>query len=114
MLLYVIGLLMIGAAIYMFIRGIGTPKKNYDARTRIIEEKVTALGGTIENIQTSKSDHYPYIHEIDQNDGSYHVYYKITYRLEDETKEGWAVLKLQQSLVGPVGAATNEWIWKLE
>ncbi len=113
-IIYAVGFLMIGAIIYMFISCIGTPKKNNNIRTIMIEEKVTSIGGIVQNIKTSKSGDYPYIQEINQNDGSYYVFYKITYRLNDEIKEGWAVLKLQQSLVGPVGATTNEWIWKLE
>ncbi len=54
-----------------------------------------------------------YFHELNQNDGSYHVFYKVTYRLDEEIKEGWAALKLQQSMVGPIGATTNTWIWNL-
>ncbi len=112
-LFYLIGALMIGAAIYTFIRCIGTPNKNKDIRIRIIEEKIASIGGVPEKIETSKSSFYPYIHEINQNDGSYHVFYKVTYRLNDETKEGWAVLKLQQTMVGPIGAAENQWFWKI-
>jgi hypothetical protein len=110
---YIIGSLMIAAIIYTFIKCIGTPKGNYNVRTRIIEEKVTSIGGIVEKIETSKSSCYPYYHEINQNDGSYHVFYKITYRLDEVTKEGWAVLKLLQSIVGPVGATTNDWIWNI-
>jgi hypothetical protein len=104
---------MIGAAIYTFIRCIGTPKGNSDIRTKMIEEKVTSIGGIIEKIETSKSSCYPYNQELNQDDGSYHVFYKVIYRLNDDTKEGWAVLKLQQSFVGSVGATTNDWIWNL-
>jgi hypothetical protein len=110
---YLLGAIIVGAAIYTFIRCIGSPNKNYDIRTKIIEEKVSSIGGTVEKIETSKSSYYPYIHELNQNDGSYHVFYKVTYRLDEETKEGWATLKLQQSMVGPMGASTNEWLWNL-
>lgn len=105
--------LPIGGIIVLWVISIGSPKKNYNKRTRAIEEEVTSIGGIVEKIETSKSSCYPYYNEINLDDGSYHVYYKVTYRLNDEIKEGWVVLKLQQSIYGPNGATTNEWIWKL-
>jgi hypothetical protein len=111
--IYIIGALMIIATIYTYIRCLGRPSENLNVRTRIIEDKVTSIGGIVEKIETSKSGCYPYNHELNQNDGSYYVFYKITYRLNGDAKEGWAVLKLQQSIVGPIGAATNDWIWKI-
>lgn len=104
---------MIAAVLYNFIRNLGKPSETSQMRNKVIEEKVTSIGGFIEKIETSKSSFYPYIQELNQNDGSYHVFYKVTYRLDEETKDGWAVLKLQQSLVGTVGSTTNEWIWNL-
>jgi hypothetical protein len=74
---------------------------------------ITSIGGTVEQIGTPKSSNYPYIDELNQNDGSYHVFYKVTYRLDEVVKEGWAILKLQQSMVGPIGASDNDWIWNL-
>ncbi|MDF2485380.1 MAG: hypothetical protein K0R46_1548 [Herbinix sp.] len=113
-IIYIIGAIMVGATIYTYIRCLGKPSKNYNSRTAIIEEKVTSIGGSVDKIETSKSSCYPYNDEINQNDGSYHVFYKINYKLDGEAKEGWAVLKMQQSVVGPLGAATNEWIWKFD
>ena len=110
---YAIAAIIIGAAIYTVFRTIGTPKSNSNARTQAIEAKISSLGGSVEKIETSKSDNYPYIHELNRDDGSYHVFYKITYRLGEEIKEGWAVLKLEQSMVGPNGATDQHWIWKL-
>jgi hypothetical protein len=108
---YLLAAIIIGVPLYYFIHSIGSPNKNYNIRTKIIENKVSSIGGTIVKIETSKSSDYPYMNELNQNDGSYHVFYKVTYLLGDETKEGWATLKLQQSLVGPIGASSNEWIW---
>jgi hypothetical protein len=82
-------------------------------RNKTIEERVSSIGGVIEKIETSKSCHYPFIRELNQNDGSYHVFYKVTYQLAEEIKVGWATLKLQQSMVGPAGATENQWIWRL-
>lgn len=112
-IVYIVGAAMIIATIYTYIRCLGKPSKNLETRYKMIEEQVASIGGVVEKIETSKSGFYPYLQEINQNDGSYHVYYKVTYQIGGETKEGWAVLKMQQSIVGPVGAATNDWIWKL-
>lgn len=112
-IIYIVGAAMIVATIYTYIRCLGKPSKNLNERHKMIEEQVASIGGAIEKIEISKSSFYPYLSELNLNDGSYHVFYKVIYQLESEVKEGWAVLKMQQSIVGPAGASTNDWIWKL-
>jgi hypothetical protein len=108
-----VGILMVVAVIYNFWRCIGTPNKNYEKRTKIMEDRIESIGGKVITIETTNRSDYPFHNNINQDDGSIHVFYKIQYSINDEIKEGWAILKLQQSLVGPIGATLDEWIWDI-
>lgn len=105
--------LAICIGIFIFWRCLGTPKKNSDERLRFIEEKIISIGGKVNNIEQIKRANCPFCDEVNVDDGSVYNFYKIEYTKNDEIKEGWTILKMQQSIVGPIGALNSEWLWKL-
>ncbi|MGI6083937.1 MAG: hypothetical protein ACOYIF_00670 [Acetivibrionales bacterium] len=108
-------ILMAAAVVWHIFFGGGTAKKNEVKRTIDITNKIESIGGKLINIETSKKSECPFNNEIDYEDGSVYVFYKIHYVLDDENKEGWAILILRPSFItmNSAGAHDTEWIWRL-
>jgi|BioPla2DNA2_1021312.scaffolds.fasta_scaffold100937_2 hypothetical protein len=92
-----------------------TPAKTQDKRMEYLTNKIESIGGNVINIETIKKVDSPLYDEVNNEDGSTHVFYKINYILEDENKEGWAVLIMQPSLVTMdfPGLHDSDWILRL-
>lgn len=44
--------IIIAGPIIIFLKNLGTPNRNNEKRTRMIEEKVISIGGKVMNIET--------------------------------------------------------------
>lgn len=51
--------------------------------------------------------------EFNTDDGALYIPYRVKYIFNDNEKEGWAILKIQQSFVVKTGVPENNWIWRL-
>jgi hypothetical protein len=108
----IIPILMILLIIYLTLRW-SNPRKNANERLIIIKDKVESLGGILTNVKQIKRAECPYGNEVEFQDGYVHNYYKIQYMIGDKIKEGYSILKMQQTLVGSIGVHECEWEWKL-
>ncbi|WP_202709007.1 hypothetical protein [Sporosalibacterium faouarense] len=110
----IIGAIIISILIvfYCMMKVLGTPKQNRDERIKMLETEIKSFGAKIISATKSKKIDCPYSSEL-EDDGSIYVPYKIKYLLEGEEKEGWAILKIEQSFINRMGTSEKKIIWKL-
>jgi len=81
-------------------------------RLDIIKNQIISIGGQVLSIELIDRKHSPFNHEFESPDLTY-KFYKISYLVNCEIKEGWAILKMKQRSYGPSGVIDSDWVWRL-
>jgi len=81
-------------------------------RMEVINNYIGSLEGNVLRIDLIDRKHCPFSDEYHNPDLVY-KFYKISYAVKQELKEGWAVLEMKQPWYGPGGAIEEQWIWRL-
>ncbi|MFT6984861.1 MAG: hypothetical protein ACJAT7_000662 [Psychromonas sp.] len=80
-------------------------------RMDVINKQISTIGGNTISIDLVARKNCPFSSEYGDPDLVY-KFYKITYDVEHELKECWAVLEMKQRSYGPSGAIKANWIWR--
>lgn len=112
-IIQVIVVILICVGIYFSLKFIGIPRRSAAERVKAIEEKVSSIGGILTNVRQIKRINYPNADGLDLDDSFFHNFYRIEYMVGDKIIEGYSILRMRQSVAGPIGTQECEWIWKL-
>lgn len=97
-----------GVSVWLLMR---VSKESERERMAVINNKIRSIGGSIVSIDLIKRSRCPFSSEYQDPDFVY-KFYKITYDIELEIKECWAVLEMKQRRYGPGSAIHSNWIWR--
>ncbi len=81
-------------------------------RMKLIRQQVAEFGGEVLGVELSDRQHCPLAEQYNDPDLAY-KFYDIHYRMNDELKEGWAILEMKQNWYGPSSAIKEKWLWFL-
>jgi len=98
-----------GLSAWMLIRASRQAKQR---RMDIIQNKIGSIGGNVFSIELIDRKGCPFSGEFEDPDLAY-KFYKISYQVDCEMKQGWAILKMKQRSYGPGGAIDSRWVWRL-
>lgn len=86
-------------------------KQTEQERMNIINKQISNLGGSINSIDLVAIKDIPFGSEY-KNPDSVYKYYKISYDVEHELKQCWAVLEVKQNSFWPSSAINTNWTWR--
>lgn len=98
-----------GLSVWILMRASRQAKQK---RMDVIKNRIGSIGGHVFSIELIDRKDCPFSGEFQDPDLAY-KFYKITYDVEHELKEGWAILDMRQNWYGPSGAIRAHWTWRL-
>lgn len=107
------GVICVSIILFFYLKMLGTPNKNKEERIKSLEKEIESFGGKMISAVKSKRVECPYNTEFNDDDGSLYIPYKIKYLFKNEIKEGWAILKIKETLALSLGITENKWILRL-
>lgn len=87
-----------------------TSRRVYKQRLDVISEKINSIGGKNIIIDEIDRSDCPMCDEYKDRELSY-KFYKFSYKLENDIKEGYAIFSMKQNKFGPNGGINGEWMW---
>ncbi len=97
-----------GVSVWLLMR---VSKQTERERMAVISNKIRSMDGSIVSIDLIKRSRCPFSNEY-QNPDFVYKFYKITYDIDLEIKECWAILEMKQPSYGPGNAIHSNWIWR--